>query len=113
MCESGTLSPHLPEGRRDPDRQQQYRSHDPRIHDRPQELDDDRYHLGARASAVIYSLVETARANGLHIYYYFDYLLTELPKLKEFTSEEEEATAMERLLPWSPDLPERCLKKGH
>ncbi len=67
---------------------------------------------GARASAIIYSLVETARANGLHIYHYFDYLLTELPKLKEFTSEEEESAAMERLLPWSPDLPEVCHRKG-
>lgn len=35
---------------------------------------------GAKASAVIYSLVETAKANNLHIYRYFEYLLTELPK---------------------------------
>lgn len=67
---------------------------------------------GARASAVIYSLVETARANNLHIYNYFEYLLTELPKLKEFTTEEEEAKAMEKLLPWSETLPEKCHKRG-
>lgn len=67
---------------------------------------------GARASAVIYGLVETARANNLHIYRYFEYLLTELPKLKEFNTEEEEAAAMERLLPWSSDLPEICHKQG-
>ena len=67
---------------------------------------------GARASAVIYSLVETARANGLHIYHYFEYLLTELPKLKEFTSLEEESKEMERLLPWSEALPEICHKRG-
>lgn len=67
---------------------------------------------GARASAIIYSLVETAKANNLHIYRYFEHLLTELPKLKEFTDPEEEAQAMERLLPWSEALPEICHKQG-
>ncbi len=67
---------------------------------------------GANASAIIYSLVETAKANNLHIYHYFEYLLTELPKLREFTSAEEEAQAMERLLPWSEELPDVCHKRG-
>ena len=67
---------------------------------------------GATASAVIYSLVETARANNLHIYHYMEYLLTELPKLREFASTEEETKAMERLLPWSEELPEICHKRG-
>lgn len=38
---------------------------------------------GARASAVIYSLVETARLNGLNVYRYMEHLLTELPKLAD------------------------------
>ena len=67
---------------------------------------------GAKASAVIYGLVETAKANDLNPYYYFKYLLEELPKLKEFISEEEEAEAMQSLLPWSPDLPEKCHSRG-
>ena len=67
---------------------------------------------GAKASAIIYSLVETAKENNLHIYHYFEYLLTELPKLKEFLSAEEEAQAMERLLPWSEELPEICHKRS-
>ena len=67
---------------------------------------------GAKASAVIYSLVEPAKANFLNPYYYFEHLLTELPKLKEFTSIEEEQEAMERLLSWSKDLPEQCHKWG-
>ena len=67
---------------------------------------------GATASAIIYSLVETARANDLHIYHYIEYLLTELPKLKEFASTEEEEKAMKRLLPWSEELPEICHKRG-
>ena len=36
---------------------------------------------GAEASAVIYSITETARANKLNVYYYIRYLLAELPKL--------------------------------
>ena len=33
---------------------------------------------GADASAIIYSVTETARANGLNVYYYMKHLLTEL-----------------------------------
>lgn len=67
---------------------------------------------GARASAVLYSLVETARANKLNIYHYTEYLLTELMKLPEVLTADEEAEAMERLLPWSEALPENCRKWG-
>ena len=63
-------------------------------------------------SAIIYSIVETAKANNLNPYYYFEHLLTEIPKLKEFNTPEEEAAAMERLLPWSADLPEKCQKQS-
>ena len=35
---------------------------------------------GANASAICYSLAESAKANGLKPYYYFVHLLTELPK---------------------------------
>ena len=67
---------------------------------------------GARASAIIYSLVETAKLNGLNPYYYFVHLLKELPKLKQFASEEEESQVMEKLLPWSEELPENCHVRG-
>ena len=36
---------------------------------------------GAKASAVIYSIAETAKANDLKPYDYFEHLLTEIPKL--------------------------------
>ena len=36
---------------------------------------------GAQASAIIYSITETARANNLNVYYYIKHLLTELPQL--------------------------------
>ena len=35
---------------------------------------------GAKSSAIIYSIAETAKANNLKPYDYFEYLLTELPK---------------------------------
>lgn len=41
---------------------------------------------GARASAVLYSLVETAKANGLEPYAWFRHALTELPQLERGAS---------------------------
>ena len=35
---------------------------------------------GANASAIIYSIVETAKANDLNIYKYLKYLFTEIPQ---------------------------------
>lgn len=65
---------------------------------------------GAKTSAILYSLVETAKASNLQIYNYFEYLLTEIPKLPQFQSDEEEAKAMGALLPWSESLPDKCHK---
>lgn len=62
---------------------------------------------GAQASAVIYSLVETAKANRLKIYEYLKHLLTEIPKHMEATG----LDFLEDLLPWSENLPEECRKK--
>ena len=41
---------------------------------------------GARASAILYSLVETAKANNLCVYEYLEYLLYELAKHADDTS---------------------------
>ena len=62
---------------------------------------------GAEASAVVYSLVETAKANELKIYEYLKHLLTEIPKHMDDTSMD----FLEELLPWSEKLPEECRKK--
>ena len=62
---------------------------------------------GAEASATIYSLVETAKANKLKIYEYLKHLLTEIPKHMNDTSMD----FLEDLLPWSEKLPEECHKK--
>ncbi|MGN1156663.1 MAG: transposase domain-containing protein, partial [Agathobacter sp.] len=62
---------------------------------------------GAEASAIIYSLVETAKANKLKIYEYLKHLLTEIPKHMDDTNMD----FLEDLLPWSENLPEDCHKK--
>lgn len=59
---------------------------------------------GARSSAVIYSIVETAKANGLNPYYYLRYLFEQLPNM-DLTDE----NALDRLLPWSTTLPVTCI----
>lgn len=62
---------------------------------------------GAKSSAIIYSIAETAKANSLKPYDYFEYLLTEIPKHMDDT----DLSFCEDLLPWSPNLPERCRKQ--
>ncbi|WP_444996928.1 IS66 family transposase [Aliikangiella sp. IMCC44359] len=47
---------------------------------------------GAQASATLYSLIETAKANGLIPFDYLNYLLTELPRA---------TTNIEALMPWN------------
>ena len=62
---------------------------------------------GAQASAILYSIVETAKANDLNIYNYFKHLLTEIPKHMDDT----ELSFLNSLLPWSKQLPAECRKK--
>jgi hypothetical protein len=50
---------------------------------------------GAKASAVLYSIVETAKANGLKPYNYIIYLLG------QFSQPEQD---LERLMPWNVNL---------
>jgi transposase len=58
---------------------------------------------GARSSAIIYSIVETAKENGLNPYYYLRYLFEKLPNMD--TTDE---NALDKLLPWSETLPIHC-----
>ena len=62
---------------------------------------------GAQASAILYSIVETAKANELNIYQYFKHLLTEIPGHMDDTN----LNFLDSLLPWSEQLPEECRKK--
>lgn len=62
---------------------------------------------GAKGSAILYSIVETAKANELNIYQYFKYLLTETLKHMDDT----DLSFLDSLLPWSKQLPTECRKK--
>lgn len=62
--------------------------------------------VGAEASAIIYSIAETAKANNLKPYDYFEYLLTEIPK----HIDDYDVSFCENLLPWSDKLPAKCRK---
>ena len=61
---------------------------------------------GAKSSAIIYSIAETAKANNLKPYEYFEYLLSEIPEHMDDTDK----SFLEDLLPWSANLPERIRK---
>ena len=61
---------------------------------------------GAQASAIAYSIAETAKMNQLKPYEYFKYLLEEIPKHGEY----EDPSYLDDLLPWSEKLPEYCRK---
>lgn len=58
---------------------------------------------GARASAAIYSVTTTAKANGLNPRLYVEWLLTEMPNAGELTDE-----VVDSFLPWSDRVPESC-----
>lgn len=62
---------------------------------------------GADASAIVYSIVETAKANGLNVYRYLDCLLEELPQRMNEDGTIDPAL-LEELLPWSPPIREKC-----
>lgn len=60
---------------------------------------------GARASAVVYSIVETAKENGLIPFEYLRYLFERLPNLCDGDLDE--------LLPWSGSIPDTCRAGKH
>ena len=59
---------------------------------------------GASASAAIYSLVETAKANGLNVYAYLQHLLLYMPSAEWQQYPEE----LDELMPWSPEVQAQC-----
>ena len=63
---------------------------------------------GARASAILYSLAETSKANGLKPYEYFKYVLEQMLEHLD----DKPADYIDNLLPWSDKIPDDCrLKK--
>ena len=62
---------------------------------------------GAKASAVIYSIVETAKANNLDVFRYLELLLTVLPSMEFLTNPD----ILEELLPWNESVQKICKVK--
>lgn len=62
---------------------------------------------GAKATAVLSTLVESAKVNHLDIYEYLKYLLEEMPNNGHL----EHPEIIDRYLPWSEELPARCRLK--
>jgi transposase len=58
---------------------------------------------GARASAIVFSIIESAKENGLKPAAYLEYLLTELPNAT--------TSQLEGFLPWSSRIPDYCRMK--
>ena len=62
---------------------------------------------GAKSSALLYSIAESAKANSLKPYEYFCYLLKELVKHPRNNVPEE---VLKALMPWSEEIPDHCRK---
>ena len=62
---------------------------------------------GARASATIYSIIETAKANNLKIKRYLIYLFDNLSNM-----EVREKNSLLELMPWSDTIPEELKLKS-
>ena len=59
---------------------------------------------GAKASAILYSLVETAKANMINTFEYFNLMLTEIPQHMDA----KDLRFIDNLLPWSPRVQKEC-----
>src|SRR5699024_719094 len=58
---------------------------------------------GPKSSAIIYSIANTAKENGLNPFNYLKYLCEQLPNI-DLTDKEK----LDQLLPWSTIIPEEC-----
>ena len=57
---------------------------------------------GAKSSAIIYSLIETAKANNIEPYTYLNLILTDMQYMgRPFSNEE-----LESFMPWSKEIKE-------
>ncbi len=62
---------------------------------------------GARTSAAVYSIVKSAKENGLNPFHYLQYLFEKMPNL-----DIQDKDVLDELLPWSEALPPECRVKG-
>ncbi|SEA97245.1 IS66 C-terminal element [Pseudobutyrivibrio sp. ACV-2] len=52
---------------------------------------------------MVYTFVETAKANGANPYLYIKYILEKMPALVDEKYEVKDKTALDAMLPWSKD----------
>ena len=62
---------------------------------------------GAEASAVVYTLVETAKVNGLDPFRYLNYVLTNI----RFCGQNPSNAELEEFLPWNETIQAECKPK--
>jgi len=55
---------------------------------------------GANASAIVYSIIETAKENGLKPFEYLKFLFEKMPNIS--------TSRIDTLLPWGEEMPEYC-----
>ncbi len=96
------LNAYLSDGRLELDNNRAERSIKPFVIGRKNWLFSNRP-CGAKASAMIYSIVETAKENGINPYMYLTFLLEQLPNI-----DVKDQDALDKLLPWSENLPASC-----
>ena len=58
---------------------------------------------GAKGSAIIYSIIETAKENRLKPFEYLVYLFEQLPNV-----DLNDKSVLDSLLPWSDKIPDNC-----
>lgn len=61
---------------------------------------------GATSSAIIYSIIETAKANHLKPFEYLTHLLERLPNI-----DVEDPSQLDTLMPWADEVPDACRTK--
>jgi hypothetical protein len=59
---------------------------------------------GAKASDMIFSIAETAKANAINTYEYFNLLLSEIPKHQD----DKDTKYLDALLTWSKNVQDKC-----
>ena len=60
---------------------------------------------GAQSGADMYSLIVTAKENGLKAYDYLEYIFEKLPNINL-----DDADELEKIMPWSKEIPDRIKK---
>jgi len=64
---------------------------------------------GAKASAVVYSIVETAKANNLNVYMYLVHIFSKMPG----SDIKSDPALINDFMPWSQKLPDYCRNANH